>query len=159
MLYGVDASLIREFDRGAVKIIPAPSSALPTCACLGWPVHDIPVILPAIGEPGVPGVARMIPAADALRPFLALCRNADSVEGVTTVLADRPDTKLTALTSLDGVEATGLSESVVASTVADPSVPAGNFIVLAVEPSESAHGWLRNDDFDSNGQLTKTPIR
>ena len=43
--------------------------------------------------------------------------------------------------------------------MANPPVPAGNLTVLAVEPSGSARGWLRDGDFDSDGQLTKAPIR
>ena len=159
MFHGVGASLVRELGRGAVEVIPAPSSASLACAYLGWPLHGTPVISLVTGEPGLPGAARVVPVADSMRPFLVLCRNADSVKEVATVLADRPDTKLTALTNLGGTEATGLPESVAAGTVANPPVPAGNLTVLAVEPSGSARGWLRDGDFDSDGQLTKAPIR
>ncbi|MCQ9127007.1 precorrin-6y C5,15-methyltransferase (decarboxylating) subunit CbiE [Corynebacterium amycolatum] len=159
MFHGVGASLVRELGRGGVEVIPAPSSASLACAYLGWPLHDTPVISLVTGEPGLPGAARVVPVADSLRPFLVLCRNADSVQEVATVLADRPDTKLTALTNLGGSEATGLLESVAEGTVANPPVPAGNLTVLAVEPSGSARGWLRDGDFDSDGQLTKAPIR
>lgn len=165
MFHGIGASLVRELGRGAVEVIPAPSSASLACAHLGWPLHETPVVSLVTGRPGVEGAARVIPVADTGKPFLVLCRSAASVKDVAHVLADRPDTKLTALTNLGGSHATGLPESVVRGSVASPPEPAGNLTVLAVEPSASIRsgrawrGWLSDDDFDSDGQLTKEPIR
>lgn len=159
MFHGIGATLVRELGRGAVEVIPAPSSASLACAYLGWPLHSTPVVSLVTGEPGAAGAARVVPVADTLQPFLVLCRSAESVGDVAKVLADRPETKLTALTNLSGTEATGLPQSVAEGTVAAPPVPAGNLTVLAVEPSGSARGWLADGDFVSDGQLTKAPIR
>lgn len=159
MFHGVGVSLVRELGRGAVEVIPAPSSASLACAYLGWPLHDTPVVSLVTGAAGVLGAARVVPVADQVRPFLVLCRNAESISHVAYVLRNRPETKLTALTNLGGTADTGLPQAVVEGTVDNPPVAAGDLTVLAVEPSGSARGWLRDDDFETDGQLTKSPIR
>nr|WP_120492691.1 precorrin-6y C5,15-methyltransferase (decarboxylating) subunit CbiE [Corynebacterium lactis] len=166
MFHGIGSSLVRELGRGAVEVIPAASSASLACAYLGWPLDSTPVVSLVTGAPGVEGAARVVPLADAGRRFLVLCRSADSVADVAEVLSDRPDTKLTALTNLGGrgqrARELGLTESVATGTVAAPPRPAGDLTVLAVEPSESERGWrgwLGDEDFITDGQLTKAPIR
>lgn len=159
MFHGIGATLVRHLGRGAVEVIPAPSSVSLACAHLGWSLHTTPVVSLVTGPAGLAGAARVVPVADTLRPFLVLCRSSESIRDVAQVLADRPETTLTALTNLGGTEDTGLPQSVAVGTVANPPVAAGDLTVLAVEPSGSTRGWLADDDFDSDGQLTKAPIR
>lgn len=159
MFHGVGTSLVRELGRGNVRVIPAASSASLACAYLGWPLDRTPVVSLVTGAPGLLGAGRVVPVADQGRPFLVLCRSADSVAHVAEVLADRPETVLTAMTNLGGVPGTPMEQTVVVGTVGKPPAAAGDLTVLAVEPAGPARSWLHDEDFDTDGQLTKSPVR
>ncbi|MEJ5919880.1 MULTISPECIES: precorrin-6y C5,15-methyltransferase (decarboxylating) subunit CbiE [unclassified Corynebacterium] len=159
MFHGIGTSLVRELGAHAITVIPAPSSVSLACARLGWALNSTPLISLVTAPAGLAGAAEVVPVADSGQRFLVLCRNAASVADIARVLGDRPDTTLTALTNLGGLPGTDLAEVIVTGTVADPPVPAGDLTVLAVEPRGARRGWLRDTDFDTDGQLTKSPIR
>lgn len=159
MFHGIGTTLVRELGAEAIEVFPAPSSASLACARLGWALDRTPVVSLVTGPAGREGAGAVVPAADAGRPFLVLCRDADSVTHVADALADRPGTVLTALTNVGGGETGPCPESVARGTVAKPPTPAGNLTILAVEPSGPARGWLPDTAFDTDGQLTKSPIR
>ena len=159
MFHGIGTTLVRELGAEAIEVFPAPSSASLACARLGWALDRTPVVSLVTGPAGREGAGAVVPAADAGRPFLVLCRDADSVAHVADALADRPGTVLTALTNVGGGETGPCPESVARGTVAKPPTPAGNLTILAVEPSGPARGWLPDAAFDTDGQLTKSPIR
>lgn len=159
MFHGIGTTLVRELGAEAIEVFPAPSSASLACARLGWALDRTPVVSLVTGPAGREGAGAVVPAADAGRPFLVLCRDADSVTHVADALADRPGTVLTALTNVGGGETGPCPESVARGTVAKPPTPAGNLTILAVEPSGPARGWLPDAAFDTDGQLTKSPIR
>ena len=159
MFHGIGTTLVRELGAEAIEVFPAPSSASMACARLGWALDRTPVVSLVTGPAGREGAGAVVPAADAGRPFLVLCRDADSVTHVADALADRPGTVLTALTNVGGGETGPCPESVARGTVAKPPTPAGNLTILAVEPSGPARGWLPDTAFDTDGQLTKSPIR
>ena len=159
MFHGIGTTLVRELGAEAIEVFPAPSSASLACARLGWALDRTPVVSLVTGPAGREGAGAVVPAADAGRPFLVLCRDADSVTYVADALADRPGTVLTALTNVGGGETGPCPESVARGTVAKPPTPAGNLTILAVEPSGPARGWLPDAAFDTDGQLTKSPIR
>lgn len=159
MFHGIGTTLVRELGAEAIEVFPAPSSASLACARLGWALDRTPVVSLVTGPAGREGAGAVVPAADDGRPFLVLCRDADSVTHVADALADRPGTVLTALTNVGGGETGPCPESVARGTVAKPPTPAGNLTILAVEPSGPARGWLPDTAFDTDGQLTKSPIR
>ena len=159
MFHGIGTTLVRELGAEAIEVFPAPSSASLACARLGWALDRTPVVSLVTGPAGREGAGAVVPAADAGRPFLVLCRDADSVTHVADALADRPGTVLTALTNVGGGETGPCPESVARGTVAKPPTPAGNLTILAVEPSGPARSWLPDTAFDTDGQLTKSPIR
>lgn len=159
MFHGIGTTLVRELGAEAIEVFPAPSSASLACTRLGWALDRTPVVSLVTGPAGREGAGAVVPAADAGRPFLVLCRDADSVTHVADALADRPGTVLTALTNVGGGETGPCPESVARGTVAKPPTPAGNLTILAVEPSGPARAWLPDTAFDTDGQLTKSPIR
>lgn len=153
MFHGIGTTLARELGAEAITVYPAPSSASLACAYLGWALDETPVVSLVTGDS-----ARVVPLADAGRRFLVLCRSAESVAQVAEVLGASAAIALTALTNLGGSADTGLPQSVVRGSAAAPPVPAGDLTVLAVEPV-ARRPWLADADFDSDGQLTKAPIR
>ncbi|MFD5868698.1 precorrin-6Y C5,15-methyltransferase (decarboxylating) subunit CbiT [Corynebacterium sp. NPDC060344] len=159
MFHGIGTTLVRELGADAIEVFPAPSSASLACARLGWALDRTPVVSLVTGPAGADGAGAVVPLADAGRPFLVLCRDAGSVALVADALSDRPDTILTALTNVGGGETGPCPESVARGTVAKPPQPAGNLTILAVEPAGPARGWLLDTAFDTDGQLTKSPIR
>ncbi len=159
MFHGIGTTLVRELGADAVEVFAAPSSASLACARLGWALDRTPVVSLVTGPAGRAGAGAVVPYADAGRPFLVLCRDADSVAHVADALTDRPDTTLTALTNVGGATDGPCPETIARGTVARPPTPAGNLTILAVEPSGPARAWLTDDDFDSDGQLTKSPVR
>lgn len=159
MFHGIGTTLVRELGADAVEVLPAPSSASLACARMGWALNDTPVVSLVTGPAGAAGAGAVVPFADRGRPFLVLCRNADSVGHVADVLSDRPGTVLTAMTNLGGGEGGAYPESLRRGTVGTPPTAAGDLTVLAVEPAGPARPWLADDDFDTDGQLTKSPIR
>lgn len=159
MFHGIGTTLVRELGADAIEVFPAPSSASLACARLGWALDRTPVVSLVTGPAGRAGAGAVVPVADAGRPFLVLCRGADSVGHVADALSDRPGTILTALTNVGGGTDGPCPESIARGTVATPPAPAGNLTILAVEPSGPARGWLADDAFDTDGQLTKSPIR
>lgn len=159
MFHGVGTSLVRELGQGRVRVIPAASSVSLACAYLGWALDKTPVVSLVTGPGGLAGAGRVVPVADKGQPFLVLCRSAESVEHVAAVLTNRPDTVLTAMTNLGGIPGSDIAQSVVTGTVAKPPRAAGDLTVLAVEPAGPARPWLKDEDFDTDGQLTKSPIR
>lgn len=166
MFHGIGTTLVRELGADAVEVLPAPSSASLACARLGWALDRTPVVSLVTEPAGREGAGCVVPLADAGRPFLVLCRDAGSVADVADALSDRPDTALTALTNLGGPRAGDPAaehhpcpESVARGSVAKPPAPAGNLTVLAVEPAGPARPWLPDGAFDTDGQLTKSPVR
>lgn len=159
MFHGIGTTLARELGADAIEVHPAPSSASLACARMGWAVDRTPVVSLVTGPAGSAGAAAVVPTADAGRPFLVLCRSADSVADVAAALRDRPDTVLTAWTNLGGGDAGENRETRRDGTVAKPPTPTGDLTVLAVEPAGPARPWLPDSAFDTDGQLTKSPIR
>lgn len=159
MFHGIGTTLVRELGADAIEVHPAPSSASLACARLGWALDATPVVSLVTGPAGAAGAGAVVPVADAGRPFLVLCRDAGSVALVAAALADRPNTVLTALTNVGGGDAGPYPETIARGTVAKPPVPAGNLTILAVEPAGRPRGWLPDTAFDTDGQLTKSPIR
>ena len=159
MFHGIGTTLVRELGADAIEVHPAPSSASLACAHLGWALDATPVVSLVTGPAGAAGAGAVVPVADAGRPFLVLCRDAGSVALVAAALADRPGTVLTALTNVGGGDAGPYPETIARGTVAKPPVPAGNLTILAVEPAGPPRGWLPDTAFDTDGQLTKSPIR
>ncbi|WP_295628422.1 precorrin-6y C5,15-methyltransferase (decarboxylating) subunit CbiE [uncultured Corynebacterium sp.] len=159
MFHGIGTTLVRELGADAVEIFPAPSSASLACARLGWALDRTPVVSLVTGPPGAAGAGAVVPFADRGRPFLVLCRSAESVGHVAAALSDRPDTVLTALTNVGGGGDGPHPETVRTGTVAAPPTPAGDLTILAVVPSGPARPWLPDDAFDTDGQLTKSPVR
>ncbi|MFC3850908.1 precorrin-6Y C5,15-methyltransferase (decarboxylating) subunit CbiT [Corynebacterium hansenii] len=159
MFHGIGTTLVRELGADAIEVFPAPSSASLACARLGWALDRTPVVSLVTGPAGREGAGAVVPLADAGQPFLVLCRGADSVAHVADALSDRPDSVLTTLTNAGGGEAGPYPESIARGTAAHPPTPAGDLTILAVEPSGPSRAWLPDDAFDTDGQLTKSPIR
>lgn len=92
---------------------------------------------------------------------------ATGVEGAHGAAADRAGriaelldaTFLTAMTNLGGPEHGAFPEEIRRGTVGKPPTAAGDLTVLAVEPAAPARAWLADGDFDTDGQLTKSPFR
>ena len=68
-------------------------------------------------------------------------------------------TVLTAMTNLGGPADGAYAEDVRRGTVGKPPTAAGDLTVLAVEPAAPARAWLTDGDFETDGQLTKSPFR
>ncbi|WP_448850734.1 precorrin-6y C5,15-methyltransferase (decarboxylating) subunit CbiE [Corynebacterium sp. 335C] len=149
MFHGIGTTLTRLLGADRLRVLPAPSSASLACARLGWALDRTEVVSLVTGRAGA-----VAAAADRGRPFLVLARSAASAADVAEALADRPDSAITALTDL-GAE----TEAIRRGTAAAPPEPAGDLTVLAVEPAGPRRPWLSDDDFETDGQLTKSPIR
>lgn len=149
MFHGIGTTLSRLLGTDRVRVLPAPSSASLACARLGWALDRTEVVSLVTGQAGA-----VAAAADRGRPFLVLARSAASATEVAAILADRPDTTITALTDLGAA-----TEAIRRGTAADPPEPAGDLTVLAVEPTGPRRPWLADGDFETDGQLTKSPIR
>lgn len=150
MFHGIGVTLARLLGPGRLRVLPAPSSAALACARLGWALHDTPVVSLVTGE-----VAEVAAVADRGRRFLVLARDAGSIAAVAAVLAERdPGAGLTLLADLGAA-----GERIAHGTAAAPPEPAGGLRILAVTPTAPARAWLADADFDTDGQLTKSPIR
>lgn len=149
MFHGIGTTLVGLLGADRLHVLPAPSSASLACARLGWALNGTEVVSLVTGRAG-----EVVAAADRGRPFLVLARSAASVTEVADVLADRPETGLTTLTDLGGP-----GESVVRGSVAKPPCAPGDLTIIAVTPAGRRRVWLSDADFDTDGQLTKSPMR
>ena len=167
MFHGVGVSIARHLGAENIEVFPAPSSVALACARLGWALHDTPALSLVTGAAGIHGAARVVPLADKGKPFLVLCRSAESINHIAQVLTaarsdespTQNDTEIIALTNLGGPKDSAYPESITRGTVAHPPRAAGDLTVAAIIPHGRTRSWLADSDFETDGQLTKSPIR
>ncbi|MCU1656064.1 MAG: precorrin-6y C5,15-methyltransferase (decarboxylating), CbiE subunit [Pseudonocardiales bacterium] len=161
MFFGIGASIVRRLGPAAVRVLPHPSAVSLACARLGWPVQDVDVVS-LVGRP----LETIHPAVQPGRRLLVLVSDADGAAEISSLLRERGygPSAVTVLEQLGGP-----AERVVrgtAATAATAHAPHDPLAVLAIEcvaepatvPLPRSPG-LPDDEFDSDGQLTKREVR
>ena len=154
LLHGIGNTLIREYGRDRVAVLPHVSSVTLACSRLGWSVPDTEVISLVTAEP-YSAVRRGGQA-------IVLSRDGSSPASLARVLTDtgRGDSELTVLEQLGG--ASELSRSSTAREwAARPPGQVDDLNVMAVRylPDERRCATLPDEAFAHDGQMTKQAIR
>jgi precorrin-6Y C5,15-methyltransferase (decarboxylating) len=154
MLHGIGATLARRLRPGALVVHPHPSAFALACARLGWPEAEVEL---------VSAVAR---APDVVVPLLQPGRRIVAYAGATPlarVLCERGfgPSRFAVLEQLGGA-----GERIADTTAAAWAGEADPLHAVAIECSAEPHTpihsrtpGLPDDAYDSDGQLTKWPVR
>lgn len=159
MLYGIGVTLARRLGPEQLIVHPHPSAFALACARLGWPESEVQ-LLSAVGRP-VEALARI---AQPGRRIVVYVSGAGGAREVAAVLSERGlgASRLVVLEQLGGPD-----EQIHESTAAQwRDRQAGALHAVAIEcrldpnarPRALVPG-LADEAYDSDGQLTKWPIR
>jgi precorrin-6Y C5,15-methyltransferase (decarboxylating) len=159
MCFGVGELLARRFDRGELRVLPAPSAFSLVCARLGWPLAEV-ACLSAHSRPLTRVRRHLAPGAR----LIVLSRDGTTPAALARMLAEEGfgRSRLWAFEHLDG-PAECLVENIAAAW---PQQTCANLNTVAIEciaaPEASIHGCtpgLADDAFESDGMLTKREVR
>ncbi|WP_406207271.1 precorrin-6y C5,15-methyltransferase (decarboxylating) subunit CbiE [Kitasatospora sp. NBC_01560] len=156
MFYGIGRTLAETVGAERLRVLPHPSSVSHACARLGWPVESTEVVS-LVGRP-LDGLALALHPG---RRLLVLSADAATPAAVATLLTARGfgSARLRVLEQLGGP-----GERVLDGPADGWPHPAGDPLnVIAVElgdgPRSSLVPGLRDDAYESDGQLTKRHVR
>jgi len=158
MFHGIGTTLTRLLGADAVRVIPHPSSVSLACARLGWAQDQVQVVS-LVGHP----VERVHPHVQPGRRLLILSWGAQTPAEVAELLVARGygSSELTVLEQLDGP-----SERVRSTRAAEWSSEVAALNVIGVHCQADADAallptvpGLRDDAYESDGQLTKREVR
>jgi precorrin-6Y C5,15-methyltransferase (decarboxylating) len=159
MLHGIGATLTRRLGPERVAIHPHPSAFALACARLGWPAAEVE-LMSAVGRP-VELVAALLQPG---RRILAYVTGADGAAALASFLRERGfgPSRFVVLEQLGGPR-----ERIVESTATDwRERRADPLHAVAIECRAAPgalvlgrHPGLPDGAYDSDGQLTKWPVR
>ncbi|MFI9784446.1 precorrin-6y C5,15-methyltransferase (decarboxylating) subunit CbiE [Kitasatospora sp. NPDC051984] len=161
MFYGIGRTLIEcGVPAESLRVLPHPSSVSLACARLGWPVEETEVVT-LVGRAPETLHAALYPG----RRILVLSANASTPALVAKLLTERGfgPSRMRVLEQLGGP-----AETVREGLADDWSLPPGDPLnVLAIDcvatdpnsPRQQLTSGLRDELFESDGQLTKRHIR
>jgi precorrin-6B C5,15-methyltransferase / cobalt-precorrin-6B C5,C15-methyltransferase len=159
MCFGVGELLVRHFDRGELRIVPAPSAFSLVCARLGWSLPQV-VCLSAHNRP-LASIRRHV--APGVR-LIVLSGDGGTPDALARVLAEAGfgPSRLWVFEHLDGpaerrVEGTaaawGTRDCAALNTVAIECTPGPEAGIRSRAPG------LPDDAFESDGMITKREVR
>ncbi|HEV7964916.1 MAG TPA: precorrin-6y C5,15-methyltransferase (decarboxylating) subunit CbiE [Actinoplanes sp.] len=157
MFHGIGATLVRLVGASRIRVLPHPSSASLAAARLGWALADVDV-LSLVNAP----VAELHPLVHPGRRILVLSRDGSTPAQVAALLTARGfgDSSVAVLSSLGGPSAAMLEGT--ASSWSETAVDPLNVVAVtcagAGSPVPVVPG-LRDDLYESDGQLTKREVR
>ncbi|MFF0297685.1 precorrin-6y C5,15-methyltransferase (decarboxylating) subunit CbiE [Kitasatospora sp. NPDC004614] len=161
MFYGIGRTLIEcGVPAESLRVLPHPSSVSLACARLGWPVEETEVVT-LVGRAPETLHAALYPG----RRILVLSPNASTPAQVAKLLTERGfgPSRIRVLEQLGGP-----AETLREGMADDWSLPPGDPLnVLAIDcvatdpnsPRQQLTSGLRDELFESDGQLTKRHIR
>ncbi|AHI22784.1 bifunctional cobalt-precorrin-7 (C(5))-methyltransferase/cobalt-precorrin-6B (C(15))-methyltransferase [Corynebacterium vitaeruminis] len=154
MFHGIGTTLARVMPELEFEVYPAPSSASLACARLHWPLDRTPVYSIVTHD-----VASLHTAVDSGECFLVLGRNEHSPAEVCELLARRGNEKarVWVLSDLGGPD-----ETIGEGTAGNPPEVHSSLNVIAVspvQPGQSLVPGLADDNYITDGQLTKQHVR
>lgn len=159
MFHGVGSSVVRAVGIDRVTVIPAPSSAALAAARLGWDLADV-TIVSAVTAP----VEVLLTALSDRRRLLMLSRDAGTPAALVKLLVDNGfgASTVTVLEQLGGpaerVRGARANAWTVDPAIAD--VDALNLVAVdAVGLRRSTMPGRSEDEFDHDGQITKSAVR
>ncbi|MFJ1792532.1 precorrin-6y C5,15-methyltransferase (decarboxylating) subunit CbiE [Kitasatospora griseola] len=161
MFYGIGRTLVEcGVPAGSLRVLPHPSSVSLACARLGWPVEETEVVT-LVGRAPETLHAALYPG----RRVLVLSKDASTPALVAKLLTERGfgPSRIRVLEQLGG-PAEALHEGVADGWSLPPGDPLN---VLAIDcaaadpnaPRQQLTSGLRDELFESDGQLTKRHIR
>lgn len=159
MLHGIGATLVRRVGAGRVTVHPHPSAMSLACARLGWPEAEVELVS-AVGRP----VDVIAPLLQPGRRIVAYVTGADGAAHLARALCDRSfgPSRFVVLEQLGGsgeriedgeAHAWGERAADPLHTVAIECRASPGALVLGRHPG------LPDVAYDSDGQLTKWPVR
>lgn len=159
MLYGIGATLARRMDAERLLVHPHPSAFSLACARLGWPQADVELVS-AVGRP-VEALARLLQPGRRIVVYAAGAQGAAAVARVTRERGFGPS-RLFVLEQLGG-SAERVHESTAEQWGERPVDPL-HVIALDCHPAQGVVPLplvpgLPDGAYDSDGQLTKRPVR
>jgi precorrin-6Y C5,15-methyltransferase (decarboxylating) len=159
MLHGIGATLARRVGPERLAVHPHPSAFALACARLGWPAAEVSLVS-AVGRPPEVVAALLQPG----RRIVAYVAGAGGAAGVAAVLRERGfgPSRFVVLQQLGGP-----GERIVERTAQDwADADADPLHAVAIEcraapdaPALGRHPGLPDAAYESDGQLTKWPVR
>lgn len=156
MFHGLGATVVRQVGPENVEVLPAVSSVSLACAQLGWDLSEVAIVSAVTHDPEI-----VLTEISDRRRVLILSRDESTPARVAELLVAHGfgDSTCTVLEQLGGPAAR------VTSTRAhawDPRARIDRLNVIAVEcvgPRRSSLPGRDEDEFDHDGQITKSTIR
>ena len=159
MCFGVGELLVRRFDPGELRVLPAPSAFSLVCARLGWPLMEV-VCLSAHSRP-LASIRRHVAPGSRL---IVLSRDGATPDALARMLAELGfgPSRISVFEHLDGPAERRLDGTAAAWRARD--VAALNTVAIQCVPGPDAAirsraPGLADDAYQSGGMITKRDVR